>query len=52
MQVWGFSSDYWLIGYRIVEFEQSGKRRATYSEDLIEQLADDLTDRYGRGFST
>lgn len=42
---------YWLIGRRIVEFEQSGKRRAGYGEELIERLAGDLSGRYGRGFS-
>lgn len=42
---------YWLIGRRVVEFEQSGKKRAEYGEKLIERLACDLTDRYGRGFS-
>ena len=42
---------YWLIGRRIVEFEQKGKRRAEYGEELIEQLAGDLSARYGRGFS-
>ena len=42
---------YWLIGRRIVEFEQKGKRRAEYGEELIEQLAGDLSARYSRGFS-
>ena len=42
---------YWLIGRRIVEFEQKGKRRAEYGKELIEQLAGDLSARYGRGFS-
>lgn len=42
---------YWLIGRRIVEFEQSGKKRAGYGEELIEQLAGDLSSRYGKGFS-
>jgi len=42
---------YWLIGRRIVEFEQSGKKRAEYGEELIKRLAGDLSDRYGRGFS-
>ena len=42
---------YWLIGRRIVEFEQSGKKRAEYGEALIKRLAGDLSDRYGRGFS-
>ena len=42
---------YWLIGRRIVEFEQSGEERAEYGAALIERLAEDLTARFGRGFS-
>ena len=42
---------YWLIGRRIVESEQSGEDRAEYGEALIERLAEDLTTRFGRGFS-
>ena len=42
---------YWLIGHRIVEFEQSGEERAEYGAALIERLAEDLTGRFGRGFS-
>ena len=43
---------YWLIGRRIVEFEQSGGDRAEYGAALMERLAEDLTFRFGRGFST
>ena len=42
---------YWLIGRRIIEFEQSGEERAEYGTALIEKLAEDLTGRFGRGFS-
>ena len=42
---------YWLIGHRIVELEQSGGARAEYGTALIERLATDLTQRFGRGFS-
>ncbi len=42
---------YWEIGRRIVEFEQGGKRRAEYGEELLKRLAEDLTTRHGRGFS-
>ena len=42
---------YWLIGHRIVEFEQSGEKRAEYGIALLERLAEDLTGRFGRGFS-
>ena len=42
---------YWLIGRRIVEFEQKGSVRAKYGENLLERLAVDLSARFGRGFS-
>ena len=42
---------YWLIGHCVVEFEQSGEERAEYGTALIERLAADLTQRFGRGFS-
>lgn len=42
---------YWLIGRRIVEFEQKGQIRAEYGEKLMERLAGDLSARFGRGFS-
>jgi len=45
------TATYWEIGRRIVEFEQQGKKRAGYGEQLLEQLAADLTARFGRGFS-
>ena len=41
---------YWMIGQHIVEFEQRGKERAEYETALIERLAVDLTERFGRGF--
>ena len=41
---------YWLIGRRIVEFEQSGEERAEYGAALIKRLAEDLTCRFRRGF--
>jgi predicted nuclease of restriction endonuclease-like (RecB) superfamily len=44
------TASYWEIGRRIVEFEQSGGRRAEYGEELIKQLAVDLTRQFGRGF--
>ena len=34
---------YWMIGRRIVEFEQSGEERAEYGAALVERLAEDLT---------
>ena len=42
---------YWLVGRRIVEYEQSGETRAEYGVELIRRLSVDLTERYGRGFS-
>jgi hypothetical protein len=44
------TATYWEISRRIVEFEQRGKRRAEYGEQLIERLAEDLMKRFGRGF--
>ena len=45
------TATYWMIGRRIVEYEQDGQTRATYGKALLAQLSDDLTARYGRGFS-
>ena len=42
---------YWLVGRRIVEYEQKGKKKARYGEELLVRLATDLTGRFGRGFS-
>lgn len=42
---------YWLIGSRIVEYEQKGKKRAEYGKALLKNLSEDLTKRIGRGFS-
>jgi len=45
------TATYWLIGRRIVEFEQGGKERAEYGETLLERLSADLSPKFGRGFS-
>ena len=42
---------YWLVGRRIVEYEQGGEARAEYGAELIRRLSVDLTERYGRSFS-
>ncbi|MCK4404398.1 MAG: DUF1016 family protein [candidate division Zixibacteria bacterium] len=42
---------YWEIGREIVEFEQKGKLRGEYGEQLIERLSKDMTQKLGRGFS-
>jgi predicted nuclease of restriction endonuclease-like (RecB) superfamily len=41
---------YWDIGRRIVETEQAGAARANYGDELIKQLATDLSAQFGRGF--
>ena len=42
---------YWEIGRLVVEEEQKGKERAEYGEKLLMKLSNDLTKKYGRGFS-
>ena len=44
------TASYWEVGRRIVEFQQRGKGRAAYGEDLIKRLGADLSSRFGRGF--
>ncbi len=44
------TTTYWEVGRRIVEFEQGGEDRAEYGENLVRNLAKDLTSRFGRGF--
>ena len=44
------TATYWEIGRRIVEYEQEGAKRAAYGESLLNELAAELTARYGRGF--
>ena len=41
---------YWEIGRRIIETEQAGAVRANYGDELIKQLANDLSTQFGRGF--
>jgi predicted nuclease of restriction endonuclease-like (RecB) superfamily len=41
---------YWLMGRRIVEYEQRGKERAEYGEKLLRKISADLTTRFGKGF--
>lgn len=45
------TATYWEIGRRIVEFEQGGEKRAEYGDELLTRLANDLTRKFGRGFS-
>ncbi len=46
------AATYWEIGRRIVEFEQGGKARAEYGEELVKRLGADLSTKHGRGFSS
>lgn len=41
----------WMIGREIVEEEQRGRRRADYGQQLVTQLAEQLTTTYGKGWS-
>ncbi|MDX8337341.1 PDDEXK nuclease domain-containing protein [Candidatus Cetobacterium colombiensis] len=42
---------YFLIGKKIVEEEQNGESRAEYGKELIKNLAVQLTEEFGKGFS-
>ena len=42
---------YWLIGREIVLELQGGDERAEYGKQVIENLSERLTHRYGKGFS-
>ena len=44
------TATYWEIGRRIVNSEQGGATRANYGDELIKQLANDLSSQFGRGF--
>lgn len=41
---------HWELGRRIVQFEQAGKKRAGYGDELLVRLSGDLSQRFGRGF--
>lgn len=45
------TATYWLVGWRVIEFEQGGRERAGYGEALLKRLAGDLSARFGRGYS-
>ena len=42
---------YWEIGRRIVEEEQSGRERAEYGKEIVENLSKELTEEFRKGFS-
>jgi len=44
------TATYWEIGRRVVNFEQRGRDRASYGEEVIVRLSNDLTMRFGRGY--
>ena len=45
------TTTYWLVGRRLVEFEQRGKERAVYGSELLKRLSSDLQSQFVRGFS-
>ena len=42
---------YWLIGREIVQELQDGEERAEYGKQIVSDLSERLTERYGKGFS-
>lgn len=44
-------TSYWEVGREIVEFEQKGKEKAEYGSQLLDRIARDLKNRYGKGYS-
>ncbi len=42
---------YWHVGRYIVEYQQGGKERAGYGDELLKRLSKDLTMKYGEGFN-
>lgn len=42
---------YWLIGREIVQELQGGEERAEYGKQVVEALSQQLSKRYGKGFS-
>ena len=45
------TASYWEIGRRVIEFEQGGRERAVYGSSQLERLSEDLSQKFGRGFS-
>lgn len=45
------TATYWEVGRRIIEYNQKGEVRAKHGESLLENLAQDLTKKFWRGFS-
>ena len=42
----------WLLGKRISEEEMQGEDRAKYGAEVIKNLANELTEIYGKGFDS
>jgi predicted nuclease of restriction endonuclease-like (RecB) superfamily len=42
---------YWMIGKKIVEYEESQGENTGYGSQSFEKIASDLRERYGKGFS-
>jgi predicted nuclease of restriction endonuclease-like (RecB) superfamily len=42
---------YWEIGRHIVVYEQESKEKAEYGSKLLDRIAKDLKNRFGKGFS-
>lgn len=42
---------YWLVGERIVKWEQNGNARADYGASILKELSKELTKEFGYGFS-
>lgn len=45
------TATYWAVGYKIINYEQNGNDRAEYGANLLIRLSNDLTSRFGKGFS-
>ena len=45
------TTTYWLMGRRIVEYEQHGKERAEYGAKLLNNIGSRLVPKFGRGFN-
>lgn len=41
----------WLVGQRIVEYEQNGHERAEYGKRIVELVSEALTAEFGKGYS-
>lgn len=42
---------YWLVGRRIIVYEQKGKKRAKYGTELLKKISNNLIPRFGKGFT-